>query len=112
MESGKTSAIIGRVVEAHELVERLRTEVFGERRKENDEKVGPEVALLFSRHPDGRLLMGMFYMNWQTDNRLAMAKRTGTWTSATVAMFELARWAPKNPDQVAVSEASGSTLGG
>jgi hypothetical protein len=50
-------------------------------------------------------IIGMFYMNWQTDNRLSMAKKTGILTLSDGSMFELTPITPKN-QSVAVAAQS------
>ena len=50
----ENSAVVDRVAEAHELVERLKAEIYaGE--ENNDEKGGAQVALLLSRHTHDRV---------------------------------------------------------
>jgi hypothetical protein len=46
-------------------------------------------------------IIGMFYMNWQTDNRLSMAKKTGVLTLSDGSMFELTPMTPRNQLTVA-----------
>ncbi len=46
-------------------------------------------------------IIGMFYMNWQTEKRLSMARKTGILTLGDGSMFVLTPMAPKNQPVVA-----------
>ena len=104
MEAGlDNSVIIDRVAEAHELVEKLKTEIFGGEEKRIMRRVVQKSLFYFLVTLMVGCIIGMLYMNWQTDNRLAMAKRTGILTLSDGSMFELAPIAPKNQVKDAVS---------
>ncbi len=97
MEAGiDNNAVINRVLEAHELVERLKAEVLAKEEKRMVRRVIHKSLFYFLITLMVGCILGMFYMNWQTDNRLSMAKRTGILTLSDGSMFELAPIAPKN----------------
>jgi hypothetical protein len=107
MEAGvDDSAILGRVAEAHDLVERLKAEILAGEEKRMTRRVVHKSLFYFLVILLVGCILGMSYTNWQTENRLSMAKRTGILTLGDGSMFELAPMTPK--DQVRVS-AAGST---
>jgi len=90
------SAILSRVVEAHDLVEKLRTEIFAEEERKITRRVVHKLLFYFLITLMAGSVIGLFYMNWQTEKRLSMAKRTGILTLSDGSMFELVPMAPKN----------------
>jgi hypothetical protein len=91
----ENSALIGRVAEAHELVERLKAEIFVEEERKMTSRVVHKLLFYFLVTLMVGSISGMFYMNWQTDKRLSMAKKTGILTLSDGSMFELAPLTPK-----------------
>lgn|GEM_PF-600749 len=96
MEPVDDSAILSRVVEAHDLVEKLRTEIFAEEERKITRRVVHKLLFYFLITLMAGSVIGLFYMNWQTEKRLSMAKRTGILTLSDGSMFELVPMAPKN----------------
>jgi len=90
------SAILSRVVEAHDLVEKLRTEIFAEEERKIMRRVVHKLLFYFLITLMAGSVIGLFYMNWQMERRLSMAKRTGILTLSDGSMFELVPMAPKN----------------
>ncbi len=88
--------ILSRVVEAHELVEKLKTEIFAEEERKITRRVVHKLLFYFLVTLMAGSVIGLFYMNWQTERRLSMAKRTGILTLSDGSMFELVPMAPKN----------------
>ena len=104
METGvDNSAIVGKIAEAHELVERLKTEVFAGEEKKMTRRVVQKSLFYFLVTLMIGCILGMLYMNWQTEKRLSMAKRTGILTLSDGSMFELAPMTPKNQVNVVAS---------
>ena len=96
MEPVDDSAILSRVVEAHDLVEKLRTEIFAEEERKIMRRVVHKLLFYFLITLMAGSVIGLFYMNWQMERRLSMAKRTGILTLSDGSMFELVPMAPKN----------------
>jgi hypothetical protein len=90
------SAILSRVIEAHELVEKLKTEIFAEEERKITRRVVHKLLFYFLVTLMAGSVLGLFYVNWQTEKRLSMAKRTGILTLSDGSMFELVPMAPKN----------------
>jgi hypothetical protein len=90
------SAILARVVEAHELVEKLRTEIFAGEERKITRRMVQKLLFYFLITLLAGAVLGTFYVNWQTERRLSMAKRTGILTLNDGSMFELVPMAPKN----------------
>lgn len=102
MESAvENGAIVGKVSEAHELVERLKAEIFSGEEKRLTRRVVHRLLFYFLVTLMAGAIIGMFYMNWQTEKRLSMAKKTGILTLSDGSMFELTPMAPKNQSVVA-----------
>jgi hypothetical protein len=97
-------AIVDRIAEAHDLIERLKTEVFtGEEKKMTRRMIHKSLFYFLITLMIG-CIIGMLYMNWQTEKRLSMAKRTGILTLGDGSMFELAPMAPKNQASVVAGD--------
>jgi hypothetical protein len=92
--------IMSRVTEAHELVEGLKKEIFAEEEKKTMRRVVHRLLFYFLITLMVGSTIGLFYMNWQVDRRLSLAKRTGILTLSDGSMFELVPMAPKNQVQV------------
>lgn len=92
--------VMSRVAEAHELVETLKKEIFAEEEKKMVRRVVHRLLFYFLITLMVGSLIGLFYMNWQVDRRLSMAKRTGILTLSDGSMFELTPMAPKNQVQL------------
>ena len=90
------NAILARVIEAHELVEKLKTEIFAEEERKIMRRVVHKLLFYFLITLMAGSVLGLFYVNWQTEKRLSMAKRTGILTLSDGSMFELVPMAPKN----------------
>jgi len=90
-------AILARVTEAHELVEKLKSEIFAEEERKIMRRVVHKLLFYFLVTLMAGSVIGLFYVNWQTEKRLSMAKRTGILTLSDGSMFELVPMAPKNP---------------
>lgn len=106
MEAGiDNGAIVNRIAEAHDLVERLKAEVFTEEEKKMTRRVVHKSLFYFLITLMIGCILGMLYMNWQTERRLSMAKRTGILTLSDGSMFELAPMAPKNQTDVIAGNA-------
>jgi hypothetical protein len=101
----ENSAVVDRVAEAHELVERLKAEIYAGEEKRMTRRVVHKLLFYFLVTLMVGSIIGMFYMNWQTDNRLSMAKKTGILTLSDGSMFELTPITPKN-QSVAVAAQS------
>jgi hypothetical protein len=99
----ENSAVIGRVAEAHELVERLKTEIYAGEEKRMTRRVVHKLLFYFLVTLMVGSIIGMFYMNWQTENRLSMAKKTGILTLGDGSMFELTPISPKNQPALAAA---------
>lgn len=97
----ENGTILGRVSEAHELVERLKAEIYGGEEKRIARRVVHKLLFYFLVTLMAGSVIGMFYMNWQTEKRLSMAKKTGILTLSDGSMFELTPMAPKNQPAVA-----------
>lgn len=97
----ENGVLVGKVTEAHELVERLKTEIYTGEEKRMTRRVVHKLLFYFLVTLMVGSMIGMFYMNWQTDNRLSMAKKTGILTLSDGTMFELTPIAPKNQPAVA-----------
>ena len=89
-------AVIIRVAEAHDLVEKLKTEILAEEDKKIARRVVHKLLFYFLVTLMAGSVIGLSYMNWQTEKRLSMAKRTGILTLSDGSMFELVPMAPKN----------------
>lgn len=97
----ENGAVIGRVAEAHELVERLKAEIYAGEEKRMTRRVVHKLLFYFLVTLMVGTIIGMFYMNWQTDNGLSMAKKTGVLTLSDGSMFELTPMTPRNQLTVA-----------
>ncbi len=97
----ENGAIVGKVTEAHELVETLKAEIFGGEEKRMMRRVVHKLLFYFLITLMAGSVIGMFYMNWQTENRLSMAKKTGILTLSDGSMFALTPMAAKNQPVVA-----------
>jgi hypothetical protein len=100
----ENGTVIDRVAEAHELVERLKAEIYAGEEKRMTRRVVHKLLFYFLVTLMVGTMIGMFYMNWQTDNRLSMAKKTGVLTLSDGSMFELTPLAPKNQLTVAAQD--------
>ena len=89
-------AILARVTEAHELVEKLKTAIFAEEERKIMRRIVHKLLFYFLVTLMAGSVIGLFYVNWQTEKRLSMAKRTGILTLSDGSMFELIPMAPKN----------------
>jgi hypothetical protein len=111
MEAGiDDSAIIGRVTEAHQLIEKIKSEVFAGEEKRMMRRVVHTSLFYFLVALMVGCIAGMSYSNWQTDNRLSKAKTTGILTMGDGSMFELAPIAPKDQIRV-ISAGAPSSIG-
>ena len=90
------AAIIAKVSEAHELVEKLKAEIFGEEERKITRRVVHKLLFYFLITLMVGSVIGLFYQTWSTERRLSMAKRTGILTLSDGSMFELVPVAPKN----------------
>ena len=90
------SVIIAKVVEAHELVEKLKTEIFGEEERKIVRRVVHKMLFYFLVTLMAGSVIGLFYQTWSTEKRLSLAKRTGILTLSDGSMFELVPMAAKN----------------
>ncbi|MGD0231038.1 MAG: hypothetical protein ABSC19_11880 [Syntrophorhabdales bacterium] len=88
--------IVSKVAEAHELVETLKAEFFAEEEKRMTRRVVHKLLFYFLITFMAGSVAGLFYMNWQTDNRLSLAKRTGILALSDGSMFQLTPLAPRN----------------
>ena len=93
LESG---TIISKVKEAHDLVEKLRAEIFAGEEKRIRKTVLHRLLFYFLIAFMAGAVVGIFYMNSQTDYRLAMARRIGVLALSDGTMFELTPVAPKH----------------
>jgi hypothetical protein len=100
----ENNAVISRVAEAHELVERLKAEIYAGEEKRMVRRVVHRLLFYFFITLMVGSVFGMFYMNWQTDNRLSMAKKTGILTLSDGSMFELTPMIPKNQPAAVVAQ--------
>ncbi len=100
----ENSAVVGRVAEAHELVERLKTEIYAGEEKQITRRVVHKLLFYFLVTLMVGSVIGMFYTNWQTDNRLSMAKKTGILTLGDGSMFELTPMTPRNQPAVVATQ--------
>lgn len=104
MEAGvDNGVIVGKITEAHNLVEQLRAEVFAGEEKKMTRRMVQKSLFYFLITLMVGCILGMLYMNWQTEKRLSMAKRTGILTLSDGSMFELAPMIPKNQVNLVVS---------
>ena len=104
METGvDNGVIVHRIAEAHELVERLKSEVFAGEERRMTRRVIQKSLFYFLVTLMVGCILGMLYMNWQTEKRLSMAKRTGILTLGDGSMFELAPMTPKNQANLVAS---------
>jgi hypothetical protein len=90
------SAIITKVAEAHELVEKLKTEIFGGEERKITRRVVHKMLFYFLVTLMAGSVIGLFYQTWTTEKRLSMAKRIGILTLSDGSMYELVPVAPKN----------------
>ncbi len=90
------TAIIARVAEANELVEKLKLEVFGEEERKITRRIVHKMLFYFLITLMAGSVIGLFYQTWTTEKRLSLAKRTGILTLSDGSMFELVPVAPKN----------------
>ncbi len=104
MDPIDNAAILARAAEAHDLVERLKKEIFGGEEKKITGRIVHKLLFYFLITLMVGSTLGMFYMNWQMNNRLAMAKRTGIIALSDGSMFELTPVAPKNQVSVAMQK--------
>ncbi len=100
----ENSALVGRVAEAHELVERLKAEIYAGEEKRMTRRVVHKLLFYFLVTLMVGSIIGMFYMNWQTDNRLSMAKKAGILTLSDGSMFELTPMTPRNQPAVGAAQ--------
>lgn len=94
--TGENSAIIGRVAEAHELVERLKGEIYSGVEKQMTRRMVHKLLFYFLVTLMVGCIIGMLYTNWQTENRLSMVKKTGILTLSDGSMFQLTPMTPRN----------------
>jgi len=94
---GDNGDILTKVTEAHELVEKLKKEIFAEEERKIVRRVVHKLLFYFLITLMAGFFIGYHYTNWQTEKRLSMAKRTGILTLSDGSMFELVPMAPKNP---------------
>jgi len=90
-------AILTRITEAHELVEKLKKEIFAEEERKIMRRVVHKLLFYFLITLMAGSVIGLVGVNWRTEKRLSMAKRTGILTLDDGSMFELVPMAPKNP---------------
>jgi hypothetical protein len=90
------SAIITKVTEAHELMEKLKAEIFSEEERKITRRIVHKMLFYFLITLMAGSVIGLFYQTWTTEKRLSMAKRTGILTLSDGSMFELVPVAPKN----------------
>jgi hypothetical protein len=90
------AVIIARVTEAHELVDRIKNEVFGEEERKITRRIVHKMLFYFLITLMAGSVLGFAYQTWTTEKRLSMAKRTGILTLGDGTMFELVPVAPKN----------------
>ncbi len=90
------TGIITRVSEAHELVEKLKTEIFGEEERKITRRIVHKLLFYFLITLMAGSVIGLFYQTWSTERRLSLAKRTGILTLSDGSMYELVPVAPKN----------------
>ena len=94
------TAIITKVTEAHELVEKLKTEIFGEEERKITRRIVHKMLFYFLITLMAGSVIGLFYQTWTTEKRLSLAKKTGILTLGDGSMFELVPVAPKNQEVV------------
>ncbi len=94
--AGENSAAIASVMQSHELVERLKTEIFAGEEKQITKRMVHKLLFYFLVTLMIGCIIGMFYMNWQTGNRLSMAKKSGILMLDDGSMFQLTPMTPKN----------------
>jgi hypothetical protein len=110
MEEGiDNNAIISRVLEAHELVEKLKTKVLAEEEKKMMRRVMQKSLFYFLITLMVGCILGMLYAGRQTDNRLSIARKTGILTLSDGSMFELAPIAPRNQTTVVATGSAKQT---
>lgn len=90
------AAIISRVAEAHELVDKIKNEIFGEEERKITRRIVHKMLFYFLITLMAGSVIGFLYQTWTTEKRLSMAKRTGILTLGDGSMFELVPVAPKN----------------
>jgi hypothetical protein len=83
------------VAEAHDLVEKLKDEFFAEEEKKVTKRVVHKLLFYFLITFMAGSVAGLFYMNWQTDGRLSMARRTGILVFNDGSIFQLTPVPPK-----------------
>lgn len=90
------TAIIAKVTEAHELVDKIKADIFGEEERKITRRIVHKMLFYFLITLMAGAVIGFLYQTWTTEKRLAMAKRTGILTLGDGSMFELVPVAPKN----------------
>jgi hypothetical protein len=90
------TAVITRVAEAHELVDKIKREIFGEEERKITRRIIHKMLFYFLITLMAGSVLGFLYQTWSTEKRLSMAKRTGILTLGDGSMFELVPVAPKN----------------
>jgi hypothetical protein len=90
------AVIITRVAEAHELVEKIKTDIFGEEERKISRRLIHKMLFYFLVTLMAGSVLGFLYQTWTTETRLSMAKKTGILTLGDGSMFELVPVAPKN----------------
>jgi hypothetical protein len=91
-----STTIITRVTEAHELVDKIKKEIFGEEERRITRRIVHKMLFYFLVILMAGVALGFFYQTWTTEKRLSMAKKTGILTLGDGSMFELVPVAPKN----------------
>jgi hypothetical protein len=83
-------------MESHELVEKLKTEIFAGEEKKMTKRVVHKLLFYFLITLMVGCIIGMLYSNWQTGNRLSLAKKSGTLMLNDGTLYQLIPMAPKN----------------
>ncbi len=94
--AGENNALIARVAESHELIERLKTEIFASEEKQMTKRIVHKLLFYFLITLMVGCIIGMFYSNWQTGNRLSLAKKTGILMLNDGSLYQLTPMTPKN----------------
>jgi hypothetical protein len=89
-------AVIARVTESHELVETLKTEIFAGEEKQMAKRVVHKLLFYFLITLLVGCIIGMLYSNWQTGNRLSLAKKSGILMLDDGSLYQLTPMPPKN----------------
>ena len=93
---GDGGAVVAEVMESHELVEKLKTEIFAGERKKMTKKVVHKLLFYFLITLLVGCIIGMLYSNWQIRNRLSLAKKSGTLMLNDGTLYHLIPMTPKN----------------